>query len=130
MGSNKLDTTNKKYMKLRMPCSLLDENNSCRVYEVRPTSCWIYKNYGYKEDCDGKIAEHSYPFLEYAQILPNDSLLSMGSETIEDRTIEVSSANILYNYELSAGDLAKEFFTKQKTIELLNSMYGVMSDIK
>lgn len=69
MGSNKLDTTNKKYMKLRMPCSLLDENNACRVYEVRPTSCWIYKNYGHKEDCDGKIAEHSYPFLEYAQIL-------------------------------------------------------------
>ena len=69
MGSNKLDTTNKKYMKLKIPRSLLDTDNSCRVYEVRPTSCWIYKNYGHKEDCNGKIAEHSYPFLEYAQIL-------------------------------------------------------------
>ncbi len=69
MASNKLDTINKKYMKLKMPCSLLDDNNSCRVYEVRPTSCWIYKNYGHKEDCNGKIAEHSYPFLEYAQLL-------------------------------------------------------------
>ena len=75
--------------------------------------------YMYSQQIDGK-----------PQILPNDSLLSMGSETNEDRTIEVSSANSLYNYEMSVGDLAKEFFTKQKTIELLNSMYGVISDIK
>lgn len=41
-----------KYFKLSMPCVFLDEENSCLIYNVRPSLCWSYRNYGNKMECE------------------------------------------------------------------------------
>lgn len=49
----------KKYFDLQLKCPLLDENNSCLVYEVRPFNCSTYRNYGSPEDCKKDCSVHT-----------------------------------------------------------------------
>ena len=63
------EKVNNDFLRLQIRCPLLDDNGNCSIYEVRPTSCWPYRNYGHKIDCKGKIAEHSYPHVEMASVL-------------------------------------------------------------
>lgn len=41
-----------KYFELDMKCPLLDENNACIIYDVRPFNCWTYRNYGSSKMCE------------------------------------------------------------------------------
>ena len=41
-----------QYFKLSAPCVFLDEENSCMIYDVRPSLCWSYRNYGDREACE------------------------------------------------------------------------------
>lgn len=46
------------YFSLHLPCPFLDENNACMVYQIRPTVCWAYRNYG---DCALCQNSHDVP---------------------------------------------------------------------
>lgn len=47
-----MDKIQDNYFKLNLKCPLLNDNNECMVYNVRPILCWSYKNYGEKILCE------------------------------------------------------------------------------
>ncbi len=47
----KMSEIQEAYFKLNLPCALLDENNECLIYSVRPTLCLTYRFYGDKNLC-------------------------------------------------------------------------------
>lgn len=42
---------NVEYSKLNLPCLFL-EDNTCSIYNIRPISCWTYRQYNDKKNCD------------------------------------------------------------------------------
>src|SRR5690606_3428059 len=40
------------YFALQLPCPLLNEQQECMVYPVRPSPCWSYRSYGDPNVCD------------------------------------------------------------------------------
>ena len=40
-----------KFFSLSLSCPFLDNNNTCLIYNIRPTVCWSYKSYGNPSDC-------------------------------------------------------------------------------
>lgn len=40
-----------KYFNLNLPCPLLNDQQECSFYEVRPSACWFYRCYGNPTDC-------------------------------------------------------------------------------
>lgn len=62
---NHLDQTDlllASYYQLKRPCSLLDEEGKCSVYDVRPITCRIYFNFSKAEMCNpDKIHDPDIP---------------------------------------------------------------------
>lgn len=58
-----------EYFNLKIKCPLLDENNTCIFYEVRPTNCWSYKNYGNSLECKQNVfVDRSIKFDDWDRI--------------------------------------------------------------
>lgn len=66
-----------KYFDLNIKCPLLDEEDTCIFYEVRPINCWSYKNYGSSLECKQNVfVEKSIKFDDWERILL-DRMLAM-----------------------------------------------------
>jgi phage gp36-like protein len=60
---------NEECLRLNVRCPFLDDDNGCVVYEVRPTTCYKFRNYGAMEDCEGSISCYSHTFDEYDSVM-------------------------------------------------------------
>jgi len=49
---DRIDLLLSSFYQLRRPCALLDENQKCIIYPVRPLTCRIYVNFSEPTDCD------------------------------------------------------------------------------
>lgn len=40
------------YFQENIPCVFVNAQGNCSIYDVRPTTCWAYRNYGSPSDCE------------------------------------------------------------------------------
>lgn len=40
-----------KYFSMNLQCPFLDDSHGCMIYNIRPSVCWTYRNYGNPRDC-------------------------------------------------------------------------------
>ena len=57
---------NKKYLELNLRCPLLNDVNTCLIYDSRPLTCVMYRNYGLRIDCKYHKGINTYNFQEYS----------------------------------------------------------------
>ncbi|MFC5402453.1 YkgJ family cysteine cluster protein [Cohnella soli] len=50
-NGNTPDTERSHYFNAHIPCPLLSDDGSCSMYDARPTTCAVYRNYGDPSDC-------------------------------------------------------------------------------
>lgn len=51
MTKEKEQSLQKDFFSFKMKCPFLNNDLNCMIYEVRPTVCWSYRNYGNPEAC-------------------------------------------------------------------------------
>ena len=76
-----------KYFALKLPCPLLNEQQECMVYPVRPSPCWAYRSYGDPNVCDATFdVPHTINYIGHEKYLFESKRLSHNAGTIPHRT--------------------------------------------
>lgn len=59
-----------KYFSLDLPCPLLDDENKCLIYSVRPTNCWSYRAYHTTANCKiSPLTHNTIKFDDWEKLL-------------------------------------------------------------
>ncbi|WP_252247037.1 hypothetical protein [Clostridium sp. ZBS4] len=55
---------NKEYFQFQFKCPLLNCDRECICYDIRPSVCWTYRNYGDAIDCSGTCTPpYGHPYI-------------------------------------------------------------------
>lgn len=71
---------------------------------------------------------HEHQIDGIKEINPNEDLIFMGTKLDEDRTIDVDESVSIWHPELTPLGIIKELTPMSDTVELLDAMYGILSD--
>ncbi|MCY9708336.1 YkgJ family cysteine cluster protein [Paenibacillus alvei] len=74
------------YFELQLPCPLLNEQQECMVYPVRPSPCWTYRSYGDPDVCNTTFdVPHTINYIGHEEYYSVVKAKSIDAGTITNR---------------------------------------------
>ncbi len=79
-----------------LPCPLLSKKGACLVHPVRPTLCWMYRNYGDPAGCQGSCGhDNAVNFVHFSHRAGQRLRRATGTDTGETLVLSLGLADYL-----------------------------------
>ena len=87
-----------KYFNLNISCPMLTEEGLCNIYEIRPSVCWSYRNYGDPKMCINNYSvSSSLKYDLYEQIILQRLLKAKKPKKNDIRLLPFAAKDLLNN---------------------------------